>query len=167
MSQIIKPVMLDETGQAANQRLDTLGNKLDSHKEATAQKLTELGNEIDSHKEATAQKLTELGGKLEGVGAKLQNISDAIESVHSVNGMTGDVVIDSTNIKVNKMDSGSKSIAQVLSDEQSSVNGAVSNMQSNVNAAIQRLNEANIPVSFSTSEIESDDYLLTIATASL
>lgn len=108
MSQIIKPVMLDETGQTSVQRL------------------TELNS-------------------------KMQLLAEAIESVHSVNGMTGDVVIDSTNIKLNKL-TNNKTIAQVLSEEQTNVNSVLSGIQQAI---------ARTPLTFATSQIEGDDYLLT------
>lgn len=126
--------MLDETGQVTNQRLN------------------ELGGKVDSHKDTTSAKLTELGGKVDTLGTKMQNIADAIESVHSVNGMTGDVVIDSTTIKTNKLDPNSKSIAQFLSEEQSAVDTEMATLQ----AAIGRT-----PLTFAAEQIEDDDYLLT------
>ena len=121
MSQIIKPVMLDETGQA-------LGNKLDQNNQITTQRMTELIGQV-------------------------QTLAEAIEAVHSVNGMTGDVVIDSSNIVLNKL-TNPKTIAQVLSEEQSNVNAAMSTIQE----AITRT-----PVNMSTSQIEdTDDYVLTL-----
>ena len=100
---------------------------------------------LDETGQTSVQRLTELNGKM-------QTLAEAIESVHSVNGMTGDVVIDSTNIPLNKLNNP-KTVAQVLAEEQSSVNSAVSSMQQ----AISRT-----PVSFATSQIEVDEYLLTI-----
>lgn len=110
MSQIIKPVMLDETGQQS------------------VTKLTEMLS-------------------------KMQILAEAIEAVHSVNGMTGDVIIDAGTIKTNKLDSSSKTISQILSEEQTLVNGVIAELQ----AAIART-----PVSFSTNVIENDDYQLSI-----
>ena len=170
MSQIIKPVMLDETGQAANQRLDDLGSKINEHKNATSQGLSTLGDKIDSQSAASSQSLATLGGKIDSQSAassqslatlggkvdnlstRMQNIADAIESVHSVNGMTGDVVIDSTTIKTNKLDPNSKSIAQFLSEEQSAVDTEMATLQE----AIGRT-----PLTFAAEQIEDDDYLLT------
>lgn len=121
MSQIIKPVMLDETGQA-------------------------IGEKLDDTKQMTSARLTELIGRL-------QTIAEAIEAVHSVNGMDGDVVIDASTIQTNKLDPNSKTISQLLSEEQTLVNNVISEIQ----AAIGRT-----PVSFSASQIEDEDYLLTI-----
>lgn len=119
MSQIIKPVMLDETGQA-------------------------LVTKQDQNNQITTQRMAELIGQV-------QTLAEAIEAVHSVNGMTGDVVIDSSNIVLNKL-TNPKTIAQVLSEEQSSVNTAMSTIQE----AITRT-----PVNMSTSQIEdTDDYVL-------
>lgn len=152
MSQIIKPVMLDETGQTTNQRLNELGGKVDSHKDTTSQSLATLGGKIDSQSAASSQSLSTLGGRVDALGVKMQNIADAIESVHSVNGMTGDVVIDSTTIKTSKLDPNSKSIAQFLSEEQSAVDTEMTMLR----AAIGRT-----PLTFATTQIEDDDYLLT------
>ena len=119
MSQIIKPVMLDETGQA-------------------------LVSKQDQNNQITTQRMAELIGQV-------QTLAEAIAAVHSVNGMTGDVVIDSSNIVLNKL-TNTKTIAQVLSEEQSSVNTAMSTIQE----AITRT-----PVNMSTSQIEdTDDYVL-------
>lgn len=154
MSQIIKPIMLDETGQVTNQKLTELGTKIDQHKSETAGQLASLGTKLDAHKTDTTAQIAGIGTKLTDVASNLDAIAEGIASVHSVNGMTGDVVLDSTTIKVSS--SNSKTIAQVLSEEQSSVDSAVSEVQAAV---------ARTPVSFSASSIEDDDYLLTIALA--
>lgn len=101
---------------------------------------------LDETGQTSVQRLSELN-------TKMQLLAEAIESVHSVNGMTGDVVIDASNIKTNKLDPGSKTVKQAIDDEQSAVNSAVSSMQQ----AISRT-----PVHFSTTQIEDEDYLLTI-----
>lgn len=137
MSQIIKPVMLDETGQETNTKLTELGGKVDSHKEQTAESLSELSSQVEATEEA------------------LTAVAEAIAAVHSVNGMTGNVVLDSSSIVLNKFNN-SKTISQVLSEEQGTVTTALQTIQE----AITRT-----PVSFSTSVIEEDEYLLTIALA--
>ena len=141
MSQIIKPIMLDETGQVTNQRLTDLGTKIDAHKTETASQISGIGAKLNSVATNTAT-----------VADNLNAIAEGIASVHSVNGQTGDVVIDSTNIPVSQ--SNTKTIAQVLSEEQTTVNSAVSSMQSAI---------ARTPVSFSASAIEDEDFLLTVA----
>lgn len=152
MSQIIKPVMLDETGQVTNQKLTDLGTKIDQHKSETAGQIGAIATKIDQHKTETSSQISGIGTKLTNVATNLNAIAEGIASVHSVNGQTGDVVIDSTNIPVSQ--SNSKTIAQVLSEEQTTVNSAVSSMQSAI---------ARTPVSFSASAIEDDDFLLTVA----
>lgn len=154
MSQIIKPVMLDETGQVTNQRLTDLGTKIDSHKTETAGQIASLGTKIDNHKTETSSQISGIGTKLTAVATNLNSIAEGIASVRSVNGQTGDVVIDASNIPISR--GNNKTISQVLSEEQTSVSSAVSEMQS----AISRT-----PVSFSTSSIENEDYLLTVALA--
>ena len=109
MSQIIKPVMLDETGQVSVQRL------------------TELN-------------------------ALMLQLAEAVAAVHSVNGMIDDVILDSTNITVNKLDPSSPTIAQLLASEQ----GDIDTLMATLQAAIGRT-----PLTFSTSQIEGDDYELT------
>lgn len=141
MSQIIKPVMLDETGQVTNQRLTDLGTKIDAHKTETASQISGIGTKLNSVATNTA-----------AVANNLNAIAEGIASVHSVNGRTGDVVIDSTNIPLSQ--TNVKTISQVLSEEQSSVSSAVSEIQAAV---------ARTPVSFSANVIENDDYLLAIA----
>lgn len=47
MSQVNKPVILDETGQLANQQIEAIGPIIDASKDALFQKLTELGEKID------------------------------------------------------------------------------------------------------------------------
>jgi len=47
MSQVNKPVILDETGQAANQKIEAIGIDLDENKDMLFLKLTELGEKID------------------------------------------------------------------------------------------------------------------------
>ena len=64
MSQIVKPVMLDETGQVTNTRLtelggkvDGLGTKIDNHKTETASKLQDISTTMTNNTAATGQKL--------------------------------------------------------------------------------------------------------------
>lgn len=47
MSDITKPVILDETGQSANQKIEAIGPIIDESKNVLFQKLTELGEKID------------------------------------------------------------------------------------------------------------------------
>ena len=138
MSQIIKPVMLDETGQVTNTRLTELGTKVDG-----------LGTTMTNNTAATGQ-------KLDAVKDQLHTLAEAIAAVKTVNGMDGDVVIDATNISVNKLNNP-KTIKQVLDEEQASVNSAVTSMQQAI---------ARTPVSFAASKVEGEDYLLTITLGS-
>lgn len=101
---------------------------------------------LDETGQTSVQRLTELN-------TKMQQLADAIVSVRSVNGLTGDVVLDSTLIKVNKT-SDQRTIYQLLSEEQTAVSNAVTTMQQ----AIRRT-----PVDFDTDQILDDDYLLTIS----
>ena len=48
MSDITKPVILDETGQSANQKIEAIGPIIDASKDVLFQKLTELGEKIDA-----------------------------------------------------------------------------------------------------------------------
>lgn len=148
MSQIVKPVMLDETGQLTNTKLDGLNASVSGG-------LAGVSGTVSSGDAAKA--------------AKLLQIAEAIESVHSVNGMTGDVIVDSTNIVLNKLDPESATIQEILANEQAAVTSAVNEMTSAVTDSISRLEEAEIPVSFEVEEIEDEDgdYLLTISMESL
>lgn len=148
MSQIVKPVMLDETGQLTNTKLDGLTASVSGG-------LAGVSGSVSSGDVTKA--------------AKLLQIAEAIESVHSVNGMIGDVVIDSSSIKLNKMDPTSATIQQILTNEQNAVTAALDAMTSAVTESISKLEEAESPVSFEVEEIEDEDgdYLLTISTESL
>ncbi len=48
MPHVNRPVILDETGQSANQKIEAIGIDLDENKDMLSQKLTELGEKIDA-----------------------------------------------------------------------------------------------------------------------
>lgn len=97
MSDITKPVILDETGQSANQkiklitaitednkdvlsqRLMELGSAIDTQTATEAQKITELGPKIDAQTTAETQAIAELGPKIDALAARIPSIIEAMD----------------------------------------------------------------------------------------
>lgn len=79
MSQVNKPIILDETGQSANQKIQQIGNELDENKDALSQRLTELGLKIDQRAESDAQSLAAIGEKIDALSERLPSIIEAMD----------------------------------------------------------------------------------------
>ena len=175
MSKIVKPVALDETLQTTNSKLDSIKSGIDSKageiKNAIATQTntleTALGNTqglgkqindsaarlqssvdqmkstldtdikatntaIDQHKTATQTGLEVLTNELIGV----------LASVKSINGKYGVVVLDSGDILISRTTQGSKTVKQMIEEMQATI--------------------AKTPLTFGATQIEGDDYTLTI-----
>lgn len=124
MSKIVKPIALDETLQATNNKLDDL--KTQSTSQSTA--LTNIKTAIDQLKTSEEALSNDLIGVL--------------GSVKSINNKTGAVVLDSGDLKMDKSQPSSKTVKQMVNE---------------MTAAI-----AQTPLTFTATQIEDDDYLLTV-----
>ena len=150
---IIKPVMLDETGQTTNQKIDNLNTQIT---EALTSLATDINTALTDYSGAQEETLsgfaedmnTTLSGFASDMNATLTNLSNelvgVLVSLKSVNGKYGAVVLDSGDIVISKSVSGSKTIAQVLAEIQTAI--------------------SLTPLDFGVEQISGteDEYLLTI-----
>lgn len=152
MSQIIKPVALDETLQSTNQKLDTLKSGIDSKasdiKTAIDQQKSTIETQAGNIKTAIDQQKNTLDSDINGTNSMLSVFANAmvevLASVKSINGKYGVVVLDSGDLLINKNASGSKTVKTMVEEMQEAI--------------------AKTPLHFSTESNPdiSDDYTLMV-----